>query len=613
MAIGNLLVPYSAIPTPDTSWLGKLVSTTGDAIDNKVAGDLIAQSLSTGQTRGNVPVPTNTAQQPAPQQSQSYAAPVGAVSRGPAQGSTYAPFIETVRGGGLTNPYGLSAVAAYGKAESGWNGENANRTWNDPSESGAAGTSGGILSWRGPRLASLQNYAQSKGEQGNGSPQTQAEFFLQENPQVIQALNNAKSPQEANAVLANAWKFAGYDRPGGENARRAALTQNYYAQEFANAPAPQQSGEFDAGRFASGPVAQGAEGLATALTGAAQTAQADNAPMPFVDQTATGAVDAQPAVSPPVDNQLAAPVTPLTRQNTDPDLIRRMVQNPVTRPLGLQLAQQVLGNGKTQEPFQFVQLPNGDLARANQQTGAIERIGNFAKPDNETTVVGNDLVRKSDGTVVYSGNAKAPQIVELFDEQTGQPYKAQYDPSTMEYKRVGGVKAPSGLTVQTNPDGTTTVTQGPQGANPKLTEQQSKDLVYYRRGSGALTTLDKISEELTSPVGAIADRVPGGNYIKSADYQQAEQAGMEFLQAILRKDTGAAITNAEQQEYGKVYLPRPGDSAQVLVQKKEARSRALEAIRKGLGPAEILAGERPNEAKTGTKNKTSTGVEWSIE
>ncbi|HKF93977.1 MAG TPA: hypothetical protein VKB96_05105, partial [Gammaproteobacteria bacterium] len=349
----------------------------------------------------------------------------------------------------------------------------------------------------------MQNYASSKGEQGNGSPETQAQFFLQENPQVIQALNNAKSPQEANSILANAWKFAGYDRPGGENARRAALTQNYYANEFANAPQQQAEGGFDAGRFASGPVAQGAEGLAGALAGNAQSMQTNNEPMPGVDQTTTGAT-AAPAQMPadvPTDtgnNQLAAPVIPLTRQNTSPDLIRRMVQNPVTRPLGLQLAQQVMGSGKTQEPFQFVQLPNGDLARANQQTGEVQRIGNFAKPDNDTTVVGNDLVRKSDGTVVYSGNAKAPQIVELFDEQTGQPYKAQYDPQTMEYKRVGGVKAPSGLTVQTNPDGTTTVTQGPQGANPKLTEQQSKDLVYYRRGSGALTTLDKISEELTS-------------------------------------------------------------------------------------------------------------------
>jgi len=297
----------------------------------------------------------------------------------------------------LTNPYGLAAVAAYGKAESGWSGENASRTWADPSESGQAGTSGGILSWRGPRLASLQSYAQSKGEQGNGSPETQAQFFLQENPQVVQALNNAKSPQEANSILANAWKFAGYDKPGGENARRAALTQNYYAQEFANAPnggaaaieavAPQ--GGFDAGRFApAAQVAQGAEGLASALT---QGEPAYRDPMVNVQpnttapQVAQSAPPVQPNVPQPVpvavtpENNVLAGATQLNRQNVDPDIIRRMVQNPITRQLGLALAQQTLGGGKSGEPWQFIKLANGDLARANQQTGTIERVGNFGK------------------------------------------------------------------------------------------------------------------------------------------------------------------------------------------------------------------------------------------
>lgn len=145
-------------------------------------------------------------------------------------------FVNTVKGAGLTNPVGLGAVAAYGKAESGFSPQNVNRTWSDPSESGQPGTAGGIMSWRADRLANLQAFAQQRGEQ-QPSVETQALFLAQENPQLIPALQAAKTPQEANQIMANAWRFAGYDRPGGENARRLALTQGY-AQRFGGQAGP---------------------------------------------------------------------------------------------------------------------------------------------------------------------------------------------------------------------------------------------------------------------------------------------------------------------------------------------------------------------------------------
>ena len=75
---------------------------------------------------------------------------------------------------------------------------------------------------------------------------------------------------------------------------------------------------------------------------------------------------------------------------------------------------------------------------------------------------------------------------------------------------------------------------------------------------------------------------------------------MEFLQAILRKDTGAAITKEEQVEYGKVYLPQPGDSAALLAQKKASRSRALEAIKAGMPPQALLYVEKALDAERGS-------------
>lgn len=149
-------------------------------------------------------------------------------------GSTYEPFINTLKVGdpqrnlkGVTNPYALAAVAATGKAESGWSPENAGRTWADPSQSGQPGTAGGVMSWRGPRLAALQSFAKANGESGNGSPETQAKFLLQEDPSLIQALNGAKSVEEAQSRMNRAWAFAGYDKPGGESARRLGYASAY--------------------------------------------------------------------------------------------------------------------------------------------------------------------------------------------------------------------------------------------------------------------------------------------------------------------------------------------------------------------------------------------------
>ena len=151
-----------------------------------------------------------------------------------------------------------------------------------------------------------------------------------------------------------------------------------------------------------------------------------------------------------------------------------------------------------------------------------------------------------------------------------------------------------GMAFQTNPDGTVTFQQG---SNIKpMTESQSKDTVFSTRAKGALQVFDELENGLTGKQGVVGNtvgQIPGvGNFLKSEGFQRAEQAGNEFLQAVLRKDTGAAITEGEQALYGTVYLPRPGDSPEVVAQKKESRKRAILAIEAGMTPQAILAQEQ---------------------
>lgn len=154
---------------------------------------------------------------------------------------------------------------------------------------------------------------------------------------------------------------------------------------------------------------------------------------------------------------------------------------------------------------------------------------------------------------------------------------------------------------QWNPGGASESTgAGGAGGGLKLTEGQSKDLVYLRRGSEANKLLETLANNMTAGHGqqgamrGAADvflrGLPGVgdstavNSLVSSERQQAEQAAKEFLSAVLRKDTGAAITSQEIDIYGHTYLPQPGDSPQVLQQKARAREIALEAIATGLGP-----------------------------
>jgi hypothetical protein len=184
----------------------------------------------------------------------------------------------------------------------------------------------------------------------------------------------------------------------------------------------------------------------------------------------------------------------------------------------------------------------------------------------------------------------APDIVELFDEATGQPYKAQWNATTGQYEKVGGTKARSdGMVITTNPDGTTTVSMN---GDPKLTEGQSKDGFYYIRGAGANENLEANEASLTSLGDTMANGVPLiGNYFTSDGFKNANRDGKEFLAAILRKDSGGAITPDEWSYYGPMYLPAPGDNPEQLANKREARTRAMEALKAVSGPAKLVIDE----------------------
>lgn len=177
--------------------------------------------------------------------------------------------------------------------------------------------------------------------------------------------------------------------------------------------------------------------------------------------------------------------------------------------------------------------------------------------------------------------------------------EAGLQPGTPEYASfmAAGGKPEGGMVIESDGQGGFRMVQGSGAAavaGKPFTEGQSKDVVFSTRARGALEVLEPLAGALTSRTERAAEWDPTGlaRGMQSDDFQVAKNAGDEFLQAILRKDTGAAITEQEQALYGKTYLPQPGDSPELLEAKSQARKRAIAAIEASMSPAQMLAQER---------------------
>jgi hypothetical protein len=225
----------------------------------------------------------------------------------------------------------------------------------------------------------------------------------------------------------------------------------------------------------------------------------------------------------------------------------------------------------------FTQLSPEEVASLGLPPGVYQR-----GPDGKI-----DTVEKTQGVVDPIADLKARAVAAGLQEGT---------PEYQQFMLANG-KAADGMVIESDGQGGFRMVQGAgagAAAAKPFTEGQSKDIAYATRAKGALEVLDPIAGALTDRGDVAAGWLPMGlgGGLQGTDYQVAKTAGDEFLQAILRKDTGAAITKDEQALYGETYLPKPGDSAERLTYKAEARKRAVDAIEAGMSAAQIVAQEK---------------------
>lgn len=163
------------------------------------------------------------------------------------------------------------------------------------------------------------------------------------------------------------------------------------------------------------------------------------------------------------------------------------------------------------------------------------------------------------------------------------------------------IQTPDGYMLADPRTGTVTPVMGPDGkplqgkaADRALTEGQAKANLFGTRMQEA----DKIIADLAGRgVGSpsLLQQVTGGEgltgsiatAIASPAQQQVDQAQRDFINAVLRRESGAAISSSEFQNARKQYFVQPGDSKEVISQKARNRQLAIQGML-----AEVPEGKR---------------------
>lgn len=130
-------------------------------------------------------------------------------------------------------------------------------------------------------------------------------------------------------------------------------------------------------------------------------------------------------------------------------------------------------------------------------------------------------------------------------------------------------------------------------ANGKMTADQGKSATMVDRMNDAnkvITKNENINDGLPGYIGGVAAANPTirdsstFNYFASPARQATVQAQRNFVNAILRVESGAAISDQEFNNAQRQYFPQPGDSKDVIEQKRQNRITAMRGMAREAGP-----------------------------
>jgi hypothetical protein len=118
------------------------------------------------------------------------------------------------------------------------------------------------------------------------------------------------------------------------------------------------------------------------------------------------------------------------------------------------------------------------------------------------------------------------------------------------------------------------------------TEEQSKASSFATRMENAEASVAGLENQGTNTQQrAIENYTPDiiGRRLLTPEYQRYTTARSQFITALLRRESGAAVSPHEFERYDREFFPQPGDSPQQIIDKKHARKVAIENMKRSAG------------------------------
>ncbi len=310
----------------------------------------------------------------------------------------------------------------------------------------------------------------------------------------------------------------------------------------------------------------------------------------------------------PQSAQKNATVAWLTKQGYDPGAATVLASDKTA------LRQVILARGQGEKPTGEIQ--NYLFAKQDGYKGTFADFSGKKAPDREIKNDANGTPRFVDtGEPVYPGDQNTGK--EMF---TGKSVEAQglnylIAQGSLTKEQASNVAAgkpvtgPNGEIIFMTPQG---IFQQPpdgsaptpvQGGNIPITgPKYSEDM---RKAGGFAMRADAADKIVGDPKVTAAGESYGqnlmnaapfgaGNYLTSDNFQSFDQAQRDFVNAVLRRESGAAISESEFQNARKQYLPQPGDGKVVLDQKAANRKLAIQSLQNSANPVPSMSGAPSN-------------------
>jgi len=237
-------------------------------------------------------------------------------------------------------------------------------------------------------------------------------------------------------------------------------------------------------------------------------------------------------------------------------------------------------------------LGEGDvLTRINPRTGQMETIASGGEKYRAPITIDT-------GTSTILLDPRTNQPIGQFGKSTAGQVVEREDGTFLVDTRTGQAKPVVG------PQGQSLV-----GGKP-LTETQSNAVAFGMRAvesnkiatdlenkgvantgvirtvlGGTVSGTPIIGEKLEQNVRSTFNVLPEFAGGPSPEQQQNDQARRNFISAVLRKESGAAISPTEYVNEERKYFPQLGDSDKVIKQKQDARKLAIQALEAQAGPS----------------------------